>query len=681
MKRSQKIIFLIIALLSWILMVSCLSATNVGDKNTQIADPTKAPAIEQVIEMDCDSLSGGPLRVKGSMNYSNEFVTETYYVEHAVMLFDMTGFVLRDEEWEIPVNSQILGYLDLDEDNNTGSYMMQLPRVPLGAFNDVDQSGTFNSGVQIFAIGYEPNLYGGPFAVGDDLERGWPGYLASVKTDSENQDEVIGGKLLIWAADAEESFPSGFGDDGLLFTADDPVQTISSGYTLVDMDQTPFAFSRDEELVMDLYEPDDIAIKDYTDMSYTEAFNTMLEVIRKEYAFNGIEGKQPEYEALYDEIYPRIVAAETDHNAEAYFAALLDFTLAFHDGHVGVDGGDRFIEQIYEHIYFGYGLAVRELDNGEVIVTFVTPESGAANAGIGLRDKILEIDGLPVSDAINNVVSVIGPYSTDFGKRWDQVRFLFRAESMDQEIEVKVQQFNGDNKTITLTSEYEVDSFYAGSPYLFYDPVALPVEFELLESGIGYIRMNSNYDDLNLVVRLFERALKAFEENEVPGVIIDMRENSGGASLGVAGYFTTQEIPLGQLEYYSEKTAQFEPEGLPDKVIANENQYHFDRLVTLVNLTCYSACEIEAYGLSQVPGMEVIGTFPTGGVEAEVARGEFLLPEDITVRVPTGRFTLPDGSVFLEGQGVQPTIVVPINEDTVFAEDAVLDIAETYILQ
>jgi C-terminal processing protease CtpA/Prc len=680
MERSRRVGILFFTIGLWIVLAACAATSILDAKNAAVVEETAVPtSAAPVIEMNCDSLVGGPVRVTGTMDYSNEFVTEVYYVEQSVMMFDMTGFVLRNDEWDIPVQSQILGYLDVDMENNTGTYMLQLPRVPLGSFNDVDQSGTEDTGIQIYAIGYEPNLSGGPFAVGDDSERGWPGYLASVKTDSENKDEVIGGKLLIWAADDGESFPSGFGEDGLLFTEDDPVQTVSAGYSMIDLDQNPFVFSRDEELIMDLYEPDDISIKDYSDMSYTEAFNTMLDVIRKEYAFNGIDGKQPDYDELYNEIYPRIVAAETDADPQAYFLALREFILAFNDGHVSIDDGGRFMSDVDRYIEFGYGLSVRELDSGEVIVTFVTPGSSAAEAGIALRDEILEIDGVPVTQKIAEVPEVFGPYSTDFGKRYDQVWFLFRALNQNDKVAVKYHQFNGDIKTATLTSISERDSLLAGYPYKFYNPVALPVEFEIRDSGVGYIRMNSNYDDLNLAIRLFDRALKSFEENGVSGIIIDLRENSGGANLGMAGFLTDEEIPMGQLEYYSEMTGKFEPEGNPGKITPNEEQYRFDKMVTLVGLTCYSACELEAYGFSQVPGMEVIGTYPTAGVEAEVARGEFLLPEEITINVPTGRFTLPDGSIFLEGKGVPPTIRVPVDSTTIFAEDPDLAVAETYI--
>ena len=124
----------------------------------------------------------------------------------------------------------------------------------------------------------------------------------------------------------------------------------------------------------------------------------------------------------------------------------------------------------------------------------------------------------------------------------------------------------------------------------------------------------------------------------MPGIIIDMRQNSGGAPLGLAGFLTDQTIQMGQLEYYSEKTGKFEPEGPRDVFEPNQEQYHFDKMAVLVAMGCASACELETYGFSQVPGMIVVGQTPTAGIEAEVARGQFLLPEGMSLQAPTGRF-------------------------------------------
>jgi hypothetical protein len=198
---------------------------------------------------------------------------------------------------------------------------------------------------------------------------------------------------------------------------------------------------------------------------------------------------------------------------------------------------------------------------------------------------------------------------------------------------------------------------------------------------IGYVKISSNYDDLNLIIRLFQRALDQFKVNEAAGIIIDMRYNAGGANLGLAGFLTDQEIPMGQLEYYSDKTGKFEPEGPREKITPNVEQYRFNKMALLVGQACFSACELESYGFSQVPGMTVVGLTPSAGVEAEVARGQFLLPEELSLQIPTGRFTLPDGSIFLDGKGVPPTLKVPVDETTVLSsDDVVLKAAEDAVL-
>ncbi len=645
--------------------------------NRQSGTPTPAPA--QATQLPAPRVTAEPgsqpVQITGTFTYSNDFVVEEYFNEHMVALVDMHGFVVRDQDWEIPVESQTLGYIKLDRDNNRASYWQQLPQQPTGQYNDVDNDGQTDTGVQVFAVTYWPNLAGGPFSEGDDPSRGWPSYLASVITDSENQDEVIGGTLVVWSPDDQQGFPTGFGADGLLFTADDPTATISAGYTIVNLDQDPFGISREREPQLTLYEPQDVAVKDYTDLSYTEAFDKMAAVLQKEYAFNGIQGKAPDWEMLIPRIRAGVQQAEDSRDPYQFYAALTDFAAAFRDGHVGIGGGGFVSQLVQERAGGGYGLAARELDDGTVIVTHIVSGSPAAAAGIQAGDEITQVDGQPVSDAISQVQPLFGPHSSDFARRYDQVRFLFRTPVGESKSVTFVNQ-TGQSNTVNLQSVIEIESLLVTLPDSG-DPYALPVEFTVLDSGFGYIKINSNSDDLALIIRLFERALKVFDEDDIPGVIIDMRSNSGGSPLGLAGFLTDETIEMGQLEYFSEKTGKFEPEGEREQFYPNETQYRFDRLALLVDQTCYSACELEAYGFSQLDGIIVVGMYPTGGVEAEVARGQFELPGGLSFQAPTGRFTLPDGSLFIEGQGVQPTLRVPVTRENVLSdEDVVLRAAE-----
>lgn len=611
----------------------------------------------------------GPARITGEFSYTNDII-EVYYVEQAVALLDMTGFIMRDQEWELPVDSQVLGYLDLDEDNNTGTFSLSLPVFPEGELNDVDQDAAAEKGVQVFVVGYNPNLTGGPFSEGDDRSRGWPSYLTSVVTDSENDDEVIGGMLVVWSPDDTQSFPSGFGVDGLLFTTDDPVMDLGAGYSIINLDESPFEVIRDTEIKMTLHEPVDIAVKDFSSLSYTKAFDQMFEIVRKEYAFNGVKGKQPDWDTLYDQVAPLVKNAEKQQDDVAFYMALQEFVNAFKDGHVGLSG-DTGQMLFYQQAVGGIGAAVRELDDGRVLVVYILEGSPAEQAGMQVGDEITEVNGKPASAALEDVKPLFGPYSTDFGYRYDQAIFLLRGPSGTS---ITLTYKNGANagKTVTLTRIEEYDSLFATYIYSGLDTPILPVESEVINGTVGYIKINSNYDDLSLIIRLFERALQKFEEYEVAGIIIDLRQNSGGAPLGLAGFLYDEEIPMGQLEYYSDTTGKFEPDGPREKVIPNEEQYSFNTMVLLVGNACFSACEIEAYGFSQVPGMTVMGQFPTGGVEAEVARGQFELPGGISLQIPTGRFTLEDGSIFLEGVGVVPDILLPVDEASMLSEEDVV---------
>ena len=651
-------------------MLTALVISACQPKGTTTPSAAGQPAAQSAGE--------GPVLLTGTFTYTNDFVVETYYVEHAVAINDLTGFVKRDKLWELPVNGQVLGFMSVNKTTNTGSFRLSLPIVPEGNLNDVNHDSRKDSGVQIFALTYSPNLTGGPYSEGDDKSFGWPAYLASVKTDTENKDEITGGKLLIWSPDGAQQFPSSFGADGLLFTADDPIMAVPAGYSVIDLDKNPFANLRDRQAEMTLYEPEDIAVKDYSKLSYKEAFDKMFEKIRKEYAFNGIPGKFPDWAALYTQLGPQVETAQNNKDSYAFFLALRQFEMAFKDGHVSLDGGSN--QQAYNQktILGGFGFAIRELTNGKSVVIFIKSGSPADLAGMKVGAELIQFNGQPITRAIGNV-KPFSPQSTDYGLRFEQSVFLTRAP-LGASVTVEFSNPGESSKRASLTSIYEMDSLFASYMGGERDTNVLPSEYKILSEGIGYIKVNSNYDDLGLLVRIFQRALQTFKDNSITGLIIDMRYNFGGSPLGLAGFLYDKEIPLGQLEYYSDKNGKFEADGPRDRVLPNVEQFRFDKMVLLVDQFCFSACEIEAYGFSQVPGMQVMGHFPTAGVEGETARGDFKLPDGMSFTVPTGRFLAEDGSIFLEGQGVQPDVKLDVTAASVLSgEDAVLNAAIAFI--
>ncbi|MCS6909907.1 MAG: S41 family peptidase [Anaerolineales bacterium] len=616
----------------------------------------------------------GPYQIRGSFEVTNGFVIETYYVEHAVALVDLTGFVTRNPEYPVSVDSQALGFMQVK--GLSGTYDLNLPVRPEGLFNDVDNDGQRELGVQIFAVAYWPNLAGGPFSEGDDPTFGWPSYLASIKTDPENDDEVIGGKLVIWAPDDQQQFPSDFGPDGLLFTADDPVARVPQGYSIVDLDKRPFAVTQEGTPELRLYEPPDIAIKDFSEQSYTEAFENLYRTLSTEWAFNGIPGKEVDWKALYERLRPRVAEAERRQDAVAFYEALFEFAQAIPDGHVGLDGGEIESERFQRTVESGYGFAIQELDNGDYVVVYVTEDSPAARAGIEVGAQVTQFNGEPIREAIGKVLPLSGPFSQEIFKRYQQARYLLRAPAGTTARVTFIPPGGIASRTVTVRAIRERDSFLFTSFYRGYEAPVLPVEYRFLDSDIGYIEISSYFDDLNLIVRLFERALKTFRDNGVEAIIIDLRYNSGGAPLGLAGFLYDREIVLGRDERYNEKTGKFEPAKVADKLLPNTNRYRFDKIAVLVGPACFSACEKEAYTFSLLPNAIVVGQYPSAGVYANVAGGQVRLPEGFSFQYAEERTVKPDGSLLLEGTGVVPTVKVPVTLETLLAkEDVVLQAA------
>ena len=219
---------------------------------------------------------------------------------------------------------------------------------------------------------------------------------------------------------------------------------------------------------------------------------------------------------------PRVAQAERDRDAEAFSEAIHDFTLQFRDGHVGV-GEDPNISQLFRKVAGGgYGFVGRELDDGRFIVTYVLQDGPADQAGMAVGAEVTAFGDKPIKQAIGEVKPFEGPFSTDFGLRTAQQRYLVRAP-VGAETTITFANPGKPETTARLTAVQEFETYFQALPPHNDDPAAIPVEARTLESGIGYVKVNTNYDDLGLIIRLFQRALKAFENNKVTALIIDER--------------------------------------------------------------------------------------------------------------------------------------------------------------
>lgn len=623
---------------------------------------------------------GGPVAVHGLVTYTNSFFT-TGVAAPMVILEDQAGFVDRNEGFLLPPESQTLGQIISDFYTSPFSYTIALPIEPQASLRDVDNDNEEDTGVMVYAIAYWTNTFGDPFLEKRDLYGGgWSTAYASteVSDDPSTLREITGGKFLVYAPDEAQGFPSGFGEDGLLFTADDPIVGLPQGYTVVDLDSDPFTFDRSREPQIDLIEPESSALDDFSALPYSEAFDAMIEKMRKEYAFT--EYKGIDWDAKIEEFRPRFVEAEEDEDGKAYLTALRDFAWSIPDGHVS---GPTLSEDFRFATGGGLGIAIRELDDGRVIVNYVGEDTPAADAGIELKAEIIAIDGVAITEVISNTVAWSAPFSTAHRERLQQLRYATRFPE-GTAVEVTYQNPDSDTEeTVTLTAVPESAGFTFSSFNANLTGFEQPVEYELLDEGYGYVKIYSFADNDLLSIQLWERMIRALNNAQVPGLIIDMRQNGGGSGFladQMAAYFFDEELELGNSGRYNEETGDFFfDERTVDRFYppTEDLRYH-GKIAVLVSPNCQSACEFFSYDMTIQDRAAIVGQYPTSGLGGSIQ--DFLMPENQMFRFTVGRAVDMNGEIHIEGKGVPPTVDVPVDEETLFSTgDPILAAAIDYL--
>ena len=491
------------------------------------------------------------------------------------------------------------------------------------------------------------------------------------RTASDDQLELVGhGLVEAWAPDDQQGFPSGFGPDGKLFTDDDPIVRLPAGYTIVNMDTDPFTFDRSARPQLELIEPEDSALDDFSALSYTEAFDKMVAMFREEYAFTELKGVN--WDEMVAAFRPRFAEAEANKDVEAYRRALRDFMLSIPDAHIQAP----FVAEDFQRdTSGGLGMAIRELDDGRTIVNFITPDGPADKAGIKVDAEITEMGGMPVGDYVATIKPYSAPFGTQHFRRLQQLRYATRAP-LGTDVPVTFKNPDGgEAQSVTLTAEDEDASFRFSSFAKGLTGAELPVEFKILDNGLGYVKVNSFFDNELLTIQLWEQMMKSLNSLGVPGLIIDLRQNGGGSGFladQMAAYFYNEELVLGNTETYDRDLGKFyaDPNLVQRYFPPAEALQYGGQIAVIVGPNCASACEFFAHDMTRQGRADIIGQYPTAG--AGGSRVLFLMPGPEGLLIPVGRPLDAEGNIIIEGTGVAPTIRVPVSEETLFSEDDVL---------
>ena len=165
---------------------------------------------------------------------------------------------------------------------------------------------------------------------------------------------------------------------------------------------------------------------------------------------------------------------------------------------------------------------------------------------------------------------------------------------------------------------------------------------------IGYLRITQFSES---VPKKIEEALQELKDKEVEGIILDLRNNSGGlvsSGIAVADSFLSQK-PIVETK---------DRNGIKDAIISQETTYFDGPMVTLVNKGTASASEILAGALQDNQRSTLMGeqTYGKGLIQSLKSLGE-----DSGIAITVASYLTPKGSN-IQGKGITPDKILDLSE-------------------
>ena len=368
-------------------------------------EPTAEAAASNLPPAAIANDKGSFKRLLGTLGYP-DFAIPVTLRDPVPALLDMVNVVRGNSTQFAPVDiAEILGYMTSPVAPSPLHFAVDLPAVPTGTLLDVDNDGEEDTGVQIFRIDMGANINGGSHQ--EQLDQA--GGLSSYLTDPVS-GQITEGSLLVYAPDAEQGFPSGFGADGQLFTADDPAVGLPQGYTVVHFGPDGFTFDTLEEVGINILETAESSSPDFSKQGIVEIFNSLIDHLAERYSFTELRGL--DWEAIRAEYLPQVEEAEKiagqDANAGGAVYATILHQLAqrsVRDAHVIAVVTDptyldaaRLADKMQKQpIAANVGANTVELSDGQITVTDVIAGSPADQAGWTFGTEIIAVNGVAVT--------------------------------------------------------------------------------------------------------------------------------------------------------------------------------------------------------------------------------------------------------------------------------------------
>lgn len=264
--------------------------------------------------------------------------------------------------------------------------------------------------------------------------------------------------------------------------------------------------------------------------------------------------------------------------------------------------------------YGGIGISIMMNNDNTIEVYKVFSGTPADEAGIQVKDLIVEADGVREFEDLDELVSIVR------GEEGTTVDLVIKRG--DQEIPMTVERKVIDMETVT---------------------------YKMLDNKIGYIQL-TEFDIIS--VEQFNTALDALEAEGMTSLILDLRDNPGGDYDTVIS-MADRVLPEGKI------TTVVDKQGTEKTETSDEEHQISIPMVVLINENSASASElftgaIKDYGIATIVGETSYGK--------GIVQSIFRLSDGSGLKFTTEEYLTPNGN-HINGIGVTPDVEITIPEE------------------
>ncbi|OQC08592.1 MAG: Peptidase family S41 [Candidatus Hydrogenedentes bacterium ADurb.Bin101] len=406
----------------------------------------------------------------------------------------------------------------------------------------------------------------------------------------------------------------------------------------------------------------------FQNRAWPDAFQAMHQKLSREYAFT--DWKKIDWDVLYDTHAPLVEAAELAQDDKAYYLALRSYLFSIPDGSLCITTPETYRE---EAIGGGYGFSVAPMEDGRIRVVQVEPGFFADMAGIKWGAEIIQWNDLPVAKALEQTSLLWNdtPCATRECRLLKQCALLTRAPVGTT---VSVMFRNLDSESVWVTRlEARRDSYKTLS-----DPLQQEISFsefdspmvdKVLDGGIGYMKLHGQTATLAtpFPARAFRRIVERFLDDDVNGLIVDLRGNVGGLddlAASYAGHFMQTPMFYRDQVAFDYAKGGFALNKAASITIEPRTPCFTGPVMVLIDYSTRGNSQALADSLHELPNVTLVGASGTDGSWA-LPGGKITMPQGYVISYPIGRMLDESGSIRITAKAdlespVKPDILLPL---------------------